>query len=339
MPPRLKKSPQIWKLAADLGLKSTVDPIADILRYCEEKICGFLRDASDCKTPYQLLEWVAARVSTSFVIVDSDEKLQQIKKKYLEKGEKFFVQLEKLLEGGFGVTLKLTRAKYWETQFVSIIDCRGEKAARCYYTKWHEVAHLLVLTDQMRLAYWRTSCHTDQNSPEEALMDIIAGKFGFYPSLLDANVKGEITFEVLEKLRLKLLPEASRQSSLIGLVKAWGSPCLLVHAEMAFRKSEQAQLDQQAFDFQEGPVPALRATHVTASDSARETNLSIFQNMRVPERSVIHRVFKENLAYAEAMEGLSWWEASNGTRLQKIRIRVMAKRTWEAVEALIVPID
>lgn len=340
MSSKLKKSPQTWKLAADLGLKPTDDPVRDILHYCERKIRRFLKDFPDCETPSDLLGWVAGRVGTFFEIVDTDEKLRQIKEKYLKKGEKIFVQLEKeLADDVFGVTLKLTNQESWEPQYVSIIDCRGEKAFRSYYTKWHEIAHLLVLTDQTRLAFWRTHCNTEQKNPEEVLMDIIAGKFGFYPQLLGKNIRGEISFEVIEKLRLQLYPEASQQASLIGFVKAWPTPCLLVHAEMAFRKNEQAQLNQQTFDFQKGPAPALRAVHVTANDLAREAGLIIFENMRVPEKSVICRVFNDDLSLAEAEENLSSWETSDGTRLKKCRVRVMAKRSWDSAEALIIPID
>lgn len=328
MPSKVNKSPQIWKLAADLGLNPTGDPVSNILHYCERKIRKFLKDFPDCETPSHLLEWVAGKVGTIFEMVRTDEELQQVKQKYLRKRQKIFVKLEQDLgDDVFGITFKLINQEPWEHQYVSIIDCRGEKVYRAYYTKWHEVAHLLVLTDQTRLAFWRTGCHTDQKNPEESLMDIIAGKFGFYtPFIINKSIGVEITFEVIEKLRLQLCPEASQQSSFIGFVKAWPNPCLLVHAEMAFRKGEHSHLDQQAFDFKEGPIPALRAVHVTPNDAARETGLRIFENMRIPEISIIHRAFKENLDNAEAEEDLSWWEASDGTRLEKRPVKVRVKR-------------
>lgn len=242
-----------------------------------------------------------------------------------------------MTENVFGVTFRLTNQEPWAHQYVSIIDCRGEKAFRSYYTKWHEVAHLLVLTDQTRLAFRRTGCRADQRDPEEAVMDVIAGRFGFYPPFIASKVTGEISFDYIEELHSKLCPEASQQASLIGFVNAWPSPCLLVQAEKALRKSEQALVDQPAFDFRDPPLAVLRAVRVAGNDAAREGGLTIFPNMRVPERSIIHRAFEERLDEAEADEELSWWEASDGTRLPVQEVRVKARFSWAGVEALVIP--
>jgi hypothetical protein len=41
---------------------------------------------------------------------------------------------------------------------------------------------------------------------------------------------------------------------------------------------------------------------------------------------------------AEAIENLGWWEASGGSRLDDQRVSVQARKTKDAVDALIVPI-
>ncbi len=53
---------------------------------------------------------------------------------------------------------------------------------------------------------------------------------------------------------------------------------------------------------------------VTPNDAARSTNFVIFPNMRVPDRSIINKVFL-GLSDGQAGEDLSWWESSDGSRL------------------------
>lgn len=338
MLPRLNRSLKIWRFAKDLGISPTDEPVNDILHYCKKKVNKFLNDFPDCKTLTSLLECIAAKVGTSFEEIHSDKDVDYIKEKYLAKGEKIFVRLDdEFSDDVYGITLKLTNRESWEPRFVSIIDYRGDKAYRAYYTKWHEIAHLLVLTDQMRLKFTRT-LHLDEKDPEEVLIDIIAGHFGFYPQLIRAHADREISFEEIENIRQQLCPEASYQSAIINFVKAWPSPCMLADCTLALKRGEQALLAQQSFDFRHLISPVLRATRVTSNESALKSDLRIFDNMRVPVSSIIHKVFHDELNYAEAEENLSWWEASNGTRLCDMRIRVKAKKAWDSVNALIIPL-
>ena len=81
---------------------------------------------------------------------------------------------------------------------------------------------------------------------------------------------------------------------------------------------------------------SLRAVHVTVNEAARRENFVIFENMRVPEGSIIHRVFYD-VPHGEAIENLSTWKASNGFALPDRVVKVEAKRSWESVDALIIP--
>lgn len=334
----LKASHQIHTLAKDLGIKVYGDPVEDILAYCEARIEDFMSIFPDCPTLSSMLKWVAARVGTTFEVIESDAALREVKRRYLERNEKRFAALEDELatEDDFGITLKLQNREAWEPEYVSVIDCRGDKASRAYFTKWHEIAHLLTLTSQGRLAFRRSHSSNAFNNPEERLMDIIAGRFGFYPPIVQKFIKDEISFEVVDVLREQLCREASYQASLINFTKFWPTPCILICAEMRLKKAEEASLAQQNLFFNEGPQTRLRAAKVTFSNPARETGFTIHKNMRVPERSVISRVFHEDIPYEEAYENLSWWE-SKGRHQPECPILVKAKRTRDAVEALIIP--
>jgi len=335
----LRDSLQIHKLASDLGtrIRKDDDPVAAILKHCEHRIKTMLVGAGDDWTLTQLLDWIANRLSTSFEVIRSDKDLYGIKEKYIQQKETAFVQLEdEFSHEVFGVTFKLHHSESWEHQYVSVIDCRDHKAARGYFTKWHELAHLLTQTDQMRLIFRRTHASTNSADPEERLMEVIAGTFGFYQPIVRNFIKGDISFEAIESLRQQLCPEASWQSSLINFSKRWNSPCILVRAEMGLKRSEETKLNQNRFDFMVSPETALRAIHVTANDLARDLGLLIHENMRIPQTSVIHRAFTEESSY-EADEDLSSWETSRGGSLKPCHVRVQAKWWLDGVDALIIP--
>lgn len=337
---KLKNSAVIWKLAKDLGIKSIIDPVDDILRFCEKKIKIFLREYPECKTLTDFLNVVAAKVRTKIIEVRSDEDLDALQKEYVARGEVIFATLKKELEGEvLGITIRLQKHEPWENEFVSIIDCRGDKAARSYFTKWHEIAHLLALTDQQRLQFHRTQHRSPQHDPEEAMIDIIAGKFGFYEAFISKHAKGDASFELIENLCSELCTESSYQAALIGFIKAWPKPCLLLYCEPSLKKGEQAILDQFGFDFNELPTLRLRATKITPSIPATTTGIRIHQNMRVPESSVIYSVFHGDVDYAEAEENLSSWEASNGSCLPDRAVKVIAKRRRGGVYAIISPVN
>ena len=236
----LRTSYKIQTLANDLGLKSPKDPVRAVLKYCEKRTLRFLREFPDCRTLTELLEVSAAKLDTTFAEIRSNEDLEAVRKHYSLKGEIGFAGLrEELSDNTLGITLKRMRKKPWERQFVSVIDCRGDKRFRSYFTKWHELGHLLVLTDQMRLSFRRTHFGLERKDPEEILVDIIAGRVGFLPQLVRPRAHGVPSFCKMDALRSELCPEASREASRIGFVKAWPTPCLLLKAELGLKAGSE----------------------------------------------------------------------------------------------------
>jgi hypothetical protein len=174
---------------------------------------------------------------------------------------------------------------------------------------------------------------------EEALMEQIAGTLGFLPEIIKPHIRNEISFEEIERLRSQLCPTASQQSSFIGFVKAWPQPALYLEAKVALRRREQrARRYQRLFSFEESHRGDLRAVMVVSNDAAMDRGLSIFQNMRVPTHSVIMRVFNGETEYIEAEEDLGHWESSDGTVLPTIQVKVKARRGFDSVRALMIPL-
>ncbi len=260
---RLDSKPQVWKLAVDLGLSATGSPFQEILRFVSNRIKRISKKFH-CKRLNDLLIATAAEMETTFEEIHSDEDLRRIRTSYLDRRETAFANLEAELQGAedYGITIRRTHREQWEPLFVSVIDCRGEKIFRRYFTKWHELAHLLTLTPQMRLVFRRSHSASSARDPEEILMDVIAGEAGFHPDFLPGKLEGGISFDTILRIRDECCPDASVQAATIGIAKALPIPCVLLEASMALRKQESAASLQLAWDW-EKPCPKLLCARST----------------------------------------------------------------------------
>lgn len=340
MPRGLKNDPQSWTLARDLGLPAKDDPLGDILVHCAKWARALLKEFG-CSSLSELLEYAATRLGTVFREVRTDEELAEIKNQFLLRGEKEFALVDhELGPGVFAITFRLLKPRTGESQFISIIDCRGEKAVRSYYSKWHELAHLLTLTDQRRFKFCRTHSALVKKDPEEALMEKIAGHIGYLSDLVIPHAKGPISFEKIADIRATLCPESSVYASILGMTKSWPNPCILLEATLEYKKREKDKLDQPGFSFVPPPQPKLRITSITPSPRAESFARLLHPNMRVPTRSIVHQVFSENSSLNDdAPENLSWWETSSNGHLPAKPYTVTARKQGHTVRALLVPTE
>jgi hypothetical protein len=329
-------SQKIWDIASALRLPSNGSPADTILKFCEQRAAAMLADFPDCAAPSDLLDIMAAILGTTFEVVRSDEELAALQRRYVQSGEFGFASLDKELHGDvYGVTYRRMTARTGERAFVSVIDCRGDKGLRSYFTKWHEIGHLLILTDQQRSIYKRTHARASSKDPEETLVDLIAGHMGFFPQFLLPEIGTDVTFADIDRIRGKLCPEASLLSSAIAYAKHHGQPCLLIDAKVALKKDEETGLLQGSFGFYDPPVPKLRVQSVVPSNNARQHGLYIPKNYRVPEPSVIHLVHNGPQDHAAALECLSLWVSSDGKCLGPKAIQIEVRKSFDSVLALI----
>ena len=154
------------------------EPSCKVRLYCD------IGKFQGCGTLAALLEISAQACGTRFEVIDTGPTLEATIAKYVVRGEPAFAILEQeFLRGVLGVTLRLQAARPWELPFVSVIDVRGDRRKRSYFTKWHEVAHLLLLTNERRPSFHRTHTPRTEEDPEEALVDLVAGQCGFHRAL------------------------------------------------------------------------------------------------------------------------------------------------------------
>ena len=336
MPPKLADKPEVLALAQDLGLKPSENPLQDILRYVRKRVRSFLKEVP-CERLSDLLRLVATKVDTLIIEVHNDDDVRKIREQYVVDREFCFAEIESEFADPhtYGITYNLKAPKPGQRKFVSVIDCRGEKGFRSYFTKWHELAHLLTLTQQQRLKFYRTHVPEDEKNPEESVMDTVAGNIGFFDEIVRKHAKQPISFSAFSDLKVRLCPEASGQASLLGFFQAWPAPCLLVDAKLAWKKRDAERIARGTLAIEDAPEAALRAVRVTANEAARAQNFFIPVNMRVPKRSVIARVLDGEDAEMAAEEDVSWWASSDGERLGAGAIRVVARRMQGGVQALI----
>lgn len=336
---KLNNNWMIRTLAGDLGLKPSHDPVGEIIKYCHKRVARFLSSFPHCSNPTELLKVVADQLRTEFREIHSEADLQEVRTEFLEKKEPGFIGIHKELDGHvLGITLKRLNAQPFDLSYISLIDCRAENKVRAYYTKWHELVHLLILTNQSQLVFRRTHAPELPKPPEEALVDVIAGTLAFYPAMVHAHAHGDISFEKIEFIRNKLCPSASRHSALLGVTKAWPRPCILLEVGLAHKVGE-VDRNQHSFPFKNVARPKLRAVHVTINDVGRKFGIIAIPKFRVPSKSIINRVFYEQLPYAESVEELSSWVSSDGTHWSRGPAIVKARYYNGAVQALMSPVN
>jgi hypothetical protein len=227
-------------------------------------------------------------------------------------------------------------------RFVAAIDCRGGKLARRFFTRWHEIAHRLTThADQGA----EEPAYRSEHDPIERMMDEIAGHVGFYgpffePVFSAAHAgKALLTFETVKAVLDGGFPEASFQATLNACAKRLPTPVMYLEAMMAHKKEVKRRLATPSM-FGDGPPPGeLRAVNVIPNDAAQEDGFMIPTNMRVPQTSVIHRLFVDETADDGACkEDLCWWE-SQGKKQPGRAVVVEARRVADRVIAVVQPVE
>lgn len=344
---KLKDSPIVIKIANDLGLKRKQNAERAIRNYCLRKVKGIVSAFGEITDLNQLLNVVSSHLQMKFEEIHDDEDLSLITQKYLKRGELIFSNLHRELDDETdGILIRLNQAKAWEPKYVAVINCRGNKIYRAYFSKRHEVGHLLTTPPtQMTFQFRRTPVF--KKAPEEQIVDRVAGDFAFYEKIFSPALEREtaqdnrLTFSAVERLRMTVCEGASRESTLRAAIRQVPAPQILVIAGLGYKKSEERLVNSRQMGLFANKdlkiEPKLRALEVMPSKVATDTGLRIHKNMRVPEKSIIFKAHEEltNLGqtYTEC-ENLSWWEHSKG-RLKNTAIYVEAKKSGDKAFALV----
>src|SRR5215469_14462521 len=94
MSPKLNSSITIHKLATDLGLRPTENPVQVILAYCHRSVKKFLAEHGHCASLGELLNLLASKLGTRILEINDSDRLRKVQREYVNRGEKIFATLE-----------------------------------------------------------------------------------------------------------------------------------------------------------------------------------------------------------------------------------------------------
>jgi hypothetical protein len=320
-------------LADELGAPQRETPIARILAHAQGIIEAVRRSRTAGKLA-TLLDAVADKLGIRFEVVSSDEELRLLQERYAAQGETGFVALALGLADPecFGGTVGLLHPRHG-IKFISVIDARGAKRYRTYFTKCHEVGHIVLATQQQLLAFRRT--HETKHHPEELLVDRVASFLGFYQPLLQPYFVNPLSFDLVQSIIDDLCPEASWESTVRGVVGSWPYPTAWLRAELLLKRREKDARSQTGCGFLTPTAAKLRISDAPALSEGWPAGVNFRKQVRIPPGSVIASVF-ESGALRAAVEDLGLWDVS-GARFPSMPVRVIARRvTPGIVEALVV---
>jgi len=345
----LDQESEVIQVADELGVEWRTQPVNNIIRFCQKKIGRWVDDAGSVATIADLERLVCTKLRLIFEEIRSDADLDQMIQKYVARGEAVFATLKDEFDDETFATLLQRRnvAQEAPDQYVAIIDCRGAKAMRRFFTRWHEIAHLLTLTRQLQFHFHRS---TNDRCPAERLMDAIASEVGFYDPIFAPALKAEaqrrrrLSFDGVEAIRSRFCSDASLQATLFAAVKRFPTAVIYVEAGLGYKKQEEALRRSNQLDLIPSATPEakLRVLQVSVNDAARKGGYRIDRNMQVPGGSILARQFNSredavSLPVA-GVESLNDWRHSDGTPVGTARIHVEARSQGERVIALIQPV-
>jgi hypothetical protein len=344
---RLAEEPDILDLAKRLGIDAAEDPVGAILDMCRQRIDRWVAQEGGVGSIEHLEKLVTQKLQMIFEEIRDESDFDRIKQVYaVGKREFIFATMRMRFDDEANPTYgalvrRLKAAPDAPDRYVAVIDCRGNKLARRFFTRWHEIAHRLTTDADTDEPVYRS-----EHDPIEQMMDRIASHVGFYEPLLapayDRILRETETlcFDAVEAVRLAAFPDASFQSTLFACHRRYAKPAVYIEATPAHKAKHEREINQgRQWLFDDlRPVAELRAVTVVHNDAASQQGLFIAPKMRVPQCSLIHRIYSdETVSERESIENLRDWEHSKGQRLADQEVRIEARRLKDRVIALVQP--
>lgn len=347
---RLDHAPEIIDLAEQLGVRAAA-PIEGVLDFCRRRIDGWVAQAGGVADIEALESLVTQRLHMVFEEVRTDADFDRLTDKYARgKRDPVFAAMRFRFDDAhnptFGALVQRRNVTPDATdRFVAVIDCRGSKLARRFFTRWHEIAHRLTTHADGGAT---EPGYRSEHDPIERLMDEIAGHVGFYepifhPAFQQASEgRPLLTFGTVESVVSRAFPTASFQATLFACARRLPTPVVYLEAAIAHKKEVKRRIENKSlklFD-DDGPPPGqLRAVTVIPNQAAQQEKFTIPTNMQVPADSVIHRLFEADpLADGNGEENLSQWE-SHGKRLESRAVVVEARKVPDRVLTIVQPVE
>lgn len=317
-----------------------------LINYCKREVDRLIESHAKPRNLIELLNHVATSLGVIVKEIHEDKDLDQLEQEIPPEKEPVIGRLKKELDDQTDALILERKNKHaWEQPYLAVINCRGPHLYKKYFSKWHEIAHLLLDGKQLHLAFRRTP--SIKREPEEILVDRIAAVLAYHPAFFEPILKeetyskGRLTFEMVDRIREKLAPEASRQSALIACIRYSADPVSFMRVGLGYKKDEERFLKQAvSLQLKENydPIMKLRVRETTKSKAMEELGIRFHKNMEVPSASVISEAFEgsDGASYT-GTELLQTWTTSKEGPIGYGQIEIDARRipSLEEVWAII----
>ena len=326
----LARHPKLRQLARNLCIPDDGDCLRELCDHAIATVRKMLTEGS-VDTIEELRMLVADRLSVKLEFLDSDDDIERLASTYGHVMTHFrrILRLEFLRSDTEGLLIDNPKPGKAGRDYLAIIDARGPRKMRAYFTAWHELAHLLLypprqlVFDGFRRTPGQNAKHKD---PVESAVDHVAGLLAFWEPLfapaLRAAADDELTFDAIERATKEVAPGASLYAASFAAIRSWPGPATFLTAAVASKR--------------DGSAPSLRVQTIIHNDRARNFECRVRKNMRVPTMSVLHRAFDDPSSSSQsAQENQSWWEVSDFGPLPELRWQVHAARQGRVVYGLL----
>ena len=325
---------ELKRVARELGLGSAGNLEDMIVRHCLERLRNWVAAHGTPPTLGDLADRFAASLDLSITEVHTEEEIDAVLEEVAQVQKAAIGDLKTEFRGNTdAIIVRRLDRKPWHRKYLAIINCQGWHEYRRYWTKWHEIVHLLLVGQQSAFAFRRTS--RNQSDPGEILVDRVAASLAFFPDMFGPVVREEcaredrFTFDVIDRVRERIAPDASREATANACLRYVPSPVWFLRCHMGLKASEVQRLNspQMSFFPEEPPENKLRVKHCSYSRSAEELRIRFHPNMRVPEASIVTLGFHdEREEPKEGTEALDAWETSSGGPIGHGEIRFEAMK-------------
>jgi hypothetical protein len=327
--------------AKRLGLPAHGDVERSLINHAIETVRAWIATHGKPKNLSDLLDRIAVSYSVEIVEIHQESDIAALLSRIPPTREPVLARLGAELDDSTdAVIFQRQDREQWEMPYLAAINCLGWHNSRRYFSKWHEVIHLLLDGKQLRFAFRKRAAK--RKHPEEILVDKIAGELAFHPDLFgpvfrrELESEGRLTFDLVERVRAEIAPDASHESALYACLRHCTEPVFFLRARLGYKNSERRQLNDllSGLDDDNLPQPKLRVQSSSANDAAAQSGIRFHENMQVPETSLVAEALNGSEDRIEGQESLEIWQTSDRGPIGQGRLQVEAQRRGDEVWCL-----
>ena len=220
---------ELKRVAEELRLGSVGNFEDMIVQHCLTRLRAWVAAHGTSPTLSDLANGFAASLDLRITEVRSEDDIDAVLEEVAPVQEAVIGDLRTEFGGDTdAITIRRLDPKPWHRECWAIINCQGWHEYRRYWSKWHEIVHRLLDGQQLAFAFRRT--RQDRPEPGEALVDRVAATLAFFPDMFEPIVReeyareGRFTFDVIDRVRQRIAPDASREATVHACLQYVPSP-------------------------------------------------------------------------------------------------------------------